>query len=569
MNISASILASTNGSSQNGRMRAFTSRFRFIERNAPNVELTSPSPLNALNAQNTSADISRLRARQLVMEKTALGKRVLSAQKSKWNRLSGLLVNLRIRSSELRQPLNIRSASSDEPGVANAEANPSAVPGEYEVSVTRIAKSHELGSSIYDEPGRALGLTGSFRINGWNVDVEAGDSLFTLRDKINYGEDENRNGTLDRAEDINQNGKLDILTAPGVYTQEGYLSPFYYNEDINGNSALDETEDANGNLQPDGGSSQTGVKSVVVGGQLVLISDEPADIELRFRDPDRILERLGFIFRSSADGQVATSRFNRQTVEPEKASFSVDGKDFSTTQNSVNDALEGVRLTLKKSGNVKITLQNDLNLGVIPVVNFAMSYNRALRFLNEIMQSDATLGKNPRMQSIYGDTAKSFYSAPPAPFGKFRTVADIGITANESEPTAIKQVVFQQLPKLQTDSLSLPGPGKYSFINRAERMGVNSSENSTIRLKEKRVTNSLEEDFPAMGDLLDFAASRLQKRLDINIQPEYGTIKFQKNIVDSYIRNRAEAKEKTGYLKNVIEGGLKISNHKNLFRYIA
>ncbi len=569
MNISAGSLPITKSLSQNDRGRAFTSRFRFIEKNAPNVELTNASPLNALNAQNTYADLSRLRTRRLVMEKTAFGEPALSAQKSKWNRLSGLLVNLRISSEKLRAPFNIRYASSNKPGVADAEAKPSAIPGEYEISITRIAKSHELGSSIYDEPGSALGLTGSFRINGWNVDVSAGDSLFTLRDKINYGEDENQNGSLDRAEDINQNGKLDILTAPGVYTQEGYLPPFYYNEDINGNSALDATEDANGNLQPDGGSSQTGVKAVVVGGQLVLISDEPANIELRFKDPDRILERLGFIFRNSASGETTTSIFNRQTVEPEKASFKIDGKEFTTTQNSVNDAVEGISLTLKKSGDVKVTLQNDTNLGVIPVVNFAMSYNRALRFLNEIMVSDATLGKNKRLQSIYGDTAKSFYAAPPVPFGKFKTVADVGITANASKPTAINQLAFQQLPRLQTDRLALPGPGKYSFINRAERMGVNSSENFTMRLKEKSVRSNLEKDSPSMGDLLDFAASRLQKRLDVHIQPEYGTIKFQKNIADYYIRNRAEAEEKTEHTANAIESGLKYSSHENLFRYIA
>lgn len=562
-------ISTINGSLQGGRTRAFTSRFRFIEKNAPNVALTNASPLNALNVQSVTADLSRLGTRELVMEKRAFGARFLSAQKSKWNRLSGLLVNLRIRSEKLQEPLNIRSASSSKPGVADAKAEASAIPGEYQISITRIAKSHELGSSAYDEPGRALGLVGSFRINGWNVDVTAGDSLFALRDKINYGEDENNNGSLDRAEDINQNGKLDVLTAPGAYTQEGYLPPFYYNEDINGNSALDATEDANANLRLDGGSSQTSVRAVVAGDQLVLISDEAADIELRFKDPDRILEKIGFIFRNSASGQTTTSRLNRQTVEPEKALFSVDGKKFAATQNSVNNALEGVSLNLKKSGNVKITLQNDLNLGIIPIVNFAMSYNRALGFLNEVMESDATLGKNRRMQSIYADTAKKFFTVPPAPFGKFRTVADVGITADESKPTAIKQAAFQQLPRLQTDRLALPGPGKYSFTNRAERMGVNSSENFKIRLKEKRVTNSLLENSPAMGALLDFAAGRLQKRLDVNIQPEYGTIKFQKNIADFYIRNRAEAEEKTGRMKNVIESKLKNSHHKNLFRYIA
>lgn len=569
MNISANSSNSMRVATQNDRTRTFTSRFRFIEKKVPNVELTNASPLNALNAQNTDADLSRIRTRQPTIKKPKFGERFLSEKKSTWRELSGLLVNLRLRSAKLREPFNIRSASSAKPSIADAKAAPSAVPGEYEIKIKQIAKSHELGSSTYAEPGLALGLVGSFRINGWKVDVEASDSLFALRDKINYGEDKNNNGSLDRAEDINQNGKLDILTAPGAYTIEGYLPSFYYNEDINGNSALDATEDANGNLQADGGSSQISVKAVVADGQLVLISREPANIELRFKDPDRILEKLGFIFRNNTSGQTATAKLNQQTVEPEKASFSIDGREFTTTQNSVNGAITGVTLALKKSGDVKITLQNDLRLGIIPVVNFAMSYNRALRFLNETLKSGTTLGKNIRLQSIYADTVKGFYSAPPEPFGKFKSVADVGLLADESEPTAIKQLAFQQLPQLQVDRMALPGAGKYSFINQAERGGVNSSENFTIKLKKKRVTRSLEKDFPAMSDLLGFAAGRLQKRLDDHTQPEYGTIRFQENAIDVYMKNRAETERKVEHISSVIEGNIRTSGNRNLFHSVA
>ncbi|GMT42457.1 MAG: hypothetical protein IEMM0002_0868 [bacterium] len=554
-----------------GRQAAFTSGFKFIGRNVPTVELTNASPLNALNAQNSEADLDRSRKAHPLTEKVNFGIRFLSVQESRFSQVSDLLVSLRLNTALLRKPetYNIRSASSDSADVADADADRDAVLGRYEINVVRIARAHEIGSYVADEPSAALGLSGSFKINGRSVDVEASDSIFTLRDKINYGEDENRNGALDGPEDINGNGALDTLTAPGVYTQEGYIPPFFYSEDLNGNSVLDGTEDANGNLRLDGGGAEIGVRAVVAGNQLVLISDHTADIELRFKDPDRILERLGFIFRNDSTGLTATNKLNDQTVEPQKAVGDVDGEPFIETGNKVDDAIAGVTLNLKKSGSFEVTVQNDPNLGIIPIIRFAMNFNLALRLLNSTIESGGALSKNRRIQSIQSDMVRSFYTAPAEPFGKLKSVADAGISANESEPTAIKQPAFERLPQHENDRLSLPGSGKYSFSSQSERIGVNSPDNFNIRLDGRRMSSALEENSAAVGELLGFAAGRLQKRLDVHIQPEYGTIRLQQNLIEFYKLNQREVDNNIQRILGITGSKIDTITGKNIFRSIA
>ena len=533
-------LSKVEGASFAGRQRAVTSQFRLLKRNVPTVELTQVSVLNAINVQNVDAVISKSRRVHPAELSSLLGSRFLSEQRSKFNRIYDVLVRLRLRTGEIQEnrTFNIKSATSSDPAEVDAKTRADSVNGEYDITVKQIAEFHELGSSVSSNPGRALGYTGTFRINGWTVDVVAGDSLISIRDKINQGEDTNQNGYLDRAEDLNGNGVIDVYRTRAVYTPEGYLPSFYYNEDLNGNGVLDGSEDTNGNEMADGGSSQIGVRAVVAGDQLVLVSSGPADVELRFKDPDKILENIGFLFRSNENGQVTTEKLNKQTVQPELAEFSVDGEQFTDNQNEVYDAGSRLVLTLIAAGDSTVNVEDDADRGLAPIVKFSLSYNDALRLINDTIQSGGALSKNSRLQSIHSDTVRSFYTPPTLPEDQFKPLAKIGITSDSSEPTAIKQLAFKQVAGRRADRLSIPGPGRFSFFGQSERIGVNSSENYAINLDKTKVKSSLEEDSTSVGDMLGFAASRLQKSLDSHLQPDYGTIKFQRTVIDFYLRNQ-------------------------------
>ena len=529
-----------NETSLTGRQHVLGSQFQFIKRNVPTVEPTLVSPLNSINIRDTDAFISRKRPPHPATIKSKYGGRFLSEQKTRINQISDLLVRLRVRTSDLRNKENFDTghAKSSDEELLEASARSGSVAGDYDVTVTSVAKSHELGSSETSQVGQALGFSGSFRINGWNVDVVSTDSLVTIRDKINQGEDTNSNGVLDLAEDINENGAIDILTAPAVYTPEGYLRSFYYNEDLNGNSVLDDAEDVNDSDTADGGSSQIGVRAVIAGNQLVFISSEPADVELRFRDPDAILERIGFLFRHNASGEVSTEKLNEQTVEVQKAGLSVDGEQFVSTQNQIRNAIPGVTLTLKAAGSAAVNVVDDPKAGVEPVARFTISYNDALRMINNAIESGGALGKNLRLQSIQSDIVKNFYTPPAEPQGVFKSLKEIGISSHKREPTAIKQLAHSQIPKLIQDGNSLPGAGKYSFFGQSERIGINSPDNFVIELDRQKFIESLDRDTASVSELLGFAARRLQKRLDLHLQPDYGTIRFQKEVINFYIDNQ-------------------------------
>ena len=553
------------------RQYGIGSQFRFIKRNVPTVEPTLVSPFNGINIRDTDAFISRLRSPHPLEVQSEYGGRFLSEQKVRINQISDLLVRLRIRTDDLQDTMNFDTpvAKSSNERLVKAVARSGSVEGDYDVIVTELAKSHELGSADTTQVGQALGFTGSFRINGWSVDVVAADSLVSLRDKINQGEDTNSNNILDRAEDINENGTIDVFSTPAVYTPEGYLPSFYYNEDLNGNSVLDASEDLNDSGTADGGSSQIKVRAVISGNQLVFVTSDPAEIELRFRDPDAVLESIGFLFRHNGNGEVTTEILNKQSVEAQNAEINVDSERVVSGRNRIENAIPGVTLTLKAIGSATVSLEDDPKASVEHVARFTISFNDALRMINNAIESGGALSKNLRLQSIHSDVVKSFYTPPDEPEGPFKSLNEVGVRSDAREPTAIKQIAHKQIPRLQQDRNSLPGNGKYSFFAQSKRIGINSSQNFTIDLDKQKFVESLQRDSTSVSELLDFAAGRLQTRLDVHLQPDYGTIRFQKEAIDYYINNQDEVEAVLSGLVGIRQASIEAGSTNTIFSSFA
>lgn len=60
-----------------------------------------------------------------------------------------------------------------------------ASPGSYQVEVQALAANEKLGGATFNSATTALGFSGTFAVNGRDVAVVAGDTLTTLRNKIN------------------------------------------------------------------------------------------------------------------------------------------------------------------------------------------------------------------------------------------------------------------------------------------------------------------------------------------------------------------------------------------------
>lgn len=69
--------------------------------------------------------------------------------------------------------------------LVSATAADTASPGTYDVEVLALAKAEKLGSAEVADAGAALGLAGTFHVNGRAVTLTAADSLAAVRDRIN------------------------------------------------------------------------------------------------------------------------------------------------------------------------------------------------------------------------------------------------------------------------------------------------------------------------------------------------------------------------------------------------
>lgn len=76
-------------------------------------------------------------------------------------------------------------ASSSDTGVASVSASPGAAVGSFELAVSRLAASEKLRGGPFASATAALGLEGTFLVNGKAVSLEATDTLQQAASKIN------------------------------------------------------------------------------------------------------------------------------------------------------------------------------------------------------------------------------------------------------------------------------------------------------------------------------------------------------------------------------------------------
>lgn len=116
----------------------------------------------------------------------------LQAQSDGWNSFESVVTKFRDASAILRDPTSFdsftasanKSATSSR-DLVSATAATGASPGSYSVEVLSLAKAAKISGTVAIDSATALGVTGSFALNGRAISVIAGDSLASLRDKIN------------------------------------------------------------------------------------------------------------------------------------------------------------------------------------------------------------------------------------------------------------------------------------------------------------------------------------------------------------------------------------------------
>ena len=358
-------------------------------------------------------------------------------------------------------------------------------------TVTPIKKAIN-NTLVSDEQSKldALGLSGNFYINGFKVSVETTDSVFDLKDKINYGEDTNKNSRLDRAEDINNNGILDTIKVSASEFGKG----LYFTEDRNGNKILDPSEDTINNGRLDGGTQQNRVRANVIANRLTLKSFAGGSTSIDLRDDDNILLKLGF-FELNLKGLPVQKelQFNNEklrqgiratnlNIEPQPALAEVD-KTFNDPEIVVSDfnkflnIAENAVLTLEKQStqmsNVQIFFDATNTLDQIKL--FFNQFNDSLREINDILFQSKEFYKDKEIQKIRDELTFQ-------PQDKTRII---------EKRNEIIDIFRSASENLQTIGFSI----KSNFKNPANQLtptGIRTIDDSTFVIDETKLKKSLE-----------------------------------------------------------------------------
>jgi flagellar hook-associated protein 2 len=121
------------------------------------------------------------------LQRLMVRKSELSARMSAYDQFRGLVSNLQTAAGALsvKNAFNLIRANSSDTQVATVSASTDAVPGTYELRVSKLAQAHKIISGAHPSATAELGVSGQFMVNGKVIEVVASDTLTSIASKIN------------------------------------------------------------------------------------------------------------------------------------------------------------------------------------------------------------------------------------------------------------------------------------------------------------------------------------------------------------------------------------------------
>lgn len=450
----------------------------------------------------------------------------------------------------LANALNPKSASSSRFREVLAAAGKNGPLNSFDVKPIRLSRTAELASDVKD-PSEKLGLTGSFSINGVSVTVEATDSLVTIRNKINFGEDSNRNGALDLSEDVNGNGTLEILQV----SNSEFGSGVFIKEDVNANGVIDPSEDTNSNNRLDGGTSDNNVLALVRDNRLVLVSLAGGSNTIDLADDNHVLLELGF-FELDGTGQKVQKeiqlndleRPDNLVVQPQTALVEVDGEFFSSDSNILSGAIEDTALLLRQTSETasKITIFIDAPTFFAQVKTLFNQFNDSLSKVNDLLSGNKTFESDEDIQDIRNELTiepqkrarvleernriiDEFRGRPGNPQATGISVTNTGKqTEQEVAVTSIVQAIQR--------GLTFPSQnGDENLLKRLSSIGIRTLTDNTFALDETEFERGLEQNTQEVFDLFTNSETGilplLSEQLENIVRDNRGDLALKQNEV--------------------------------------
>lgn len=388
----------------------------------------------------------------------------------------------------------VQAASSDS-AVASITAGTGALPGIYDLAVSRLAQTHKLASAAQTDATTALNLSGTFLVNGEAVTVQTNDSLTAIATKINEagagvtasiinggsgntfltvtanssGADNkvalsdvasgtvmSSLGFLSGAASIRKaitNGAESISFADSVSTIGSLLNVTVPPStiQINGtNVSVDFANDSLADLASRITANVPNVTATVVSAEqngetvykLQIVGDSATPT---FTDENRVLENIGIL----------QTAFGNELLAAQDAQFTLDGVSLTSASNTVTNIISGATITLLKADAVTppkttLSLTRDNEAIRNKVKELADAYNAVVDFLksaasfdSETLESGPLFG-NSTVSLIQEQMARALLQSPNGVTGPFRNLLAIGVNFDSSGKMTLDTAKFDE-----------------------------------------------------------------------------------------------------------------------------
>ncbi|GEM_PF-1677365 len=185
---------------------------------------------------------------------------------------------------------------------------------------------------------------------------------------------------------------------------------------------------------------------------------------------------------TTLDGTGGTTNFTSSTFsntqEAQNSMIRLDGYPVSTDSyiqhkdNTINDLINGVTITLKSTGNTTIVVANDTTAMKEKIQNFVTSYNEFIKYAEEVTKYDSQTKEAGTLQSNYAaqmveydimrlttQIATGFKSInsieSPAGSERYISLADIGIKTIDDKYLEIDDSILDSALQDYTDDVAL------------------------------------------------------------------------------------------------------------------
>jgi flagellar hook-associated protein 2 len=276
---------------------------------------------------STGIDVAGIVAQLMEIERMPLAniqfkKEVVSQKSTIYSDIKTRVRTLGSTANELTNDsaFQVFTAAYSKESIVSASVGATASSGNYNITVSKLAAAHTVGSDRQVDDDSVLNISGNIKINGKDVAIGVGDTLVDIKNSINGTADIGVEATIvDNVLKIkmSETGETEITFADDSVT--GVLKTL----GILGDGVLD-------------------------AGKTVI--DELDAIKNEF-------------------------------VTASNASITIDGQTISKTSNEVSDVISGVTLTLVKEDSVTLTVKRDNSAIVTKIQNLVNQYNSVVELI--------------------------------------------------------------------------------------------------------------------------------------------------------------------------------------------